>query len=71
MTDQEKLAEWIDSAVIAESICNQLRAWGITPNLENAKRVWNNVLETELCYALEASVQGIVEREEVEANARS
>ena len=65
----DKLAEWIDAMVIAEEIENHLRAAGLHPTLENAKKVWLNFLEAEIHEGLRNSCRGLVDQQEVEANA--
>ena len=54
---RHELASWIDTEVIAEHILDELEEQGIQPTLENAKTVWLDVLETELCEAIRSSVK--------------
>ena len=52
-----ELAGWIDTDVIAEHILDELKEQGVSPTLENAKTIWLDVLETELCEAIRSSVK--------------
>ena len=63
----EKLAEWIDTIVIAEEILFHLRAAGLPPTYENATRVWLNFLEAEIHEGLRNSCQGLVDQQEAQA----
>ena len=54
---RHELAGWIETAVIAEHILDELEEQGIQPTLENAQTVWLDVLETELCEAIRSSVK--------------
>jgi hypothetical protein len=54
---KEQLAEWIDTAVIADAISEELEEQGVKPTLENAKTIWLDVLENELPDALRSSVK--------------
>ena len=56
---QQKLADWIDSDVIAEHILDELKEQGVSLTLENAKDVWLDVLETALCDAIKAAIEAI------------
>jgi len=67
----EKLAEWIDTIVIAEEILFHLRAAGLPPTYENATRVWLNFLEAEIHEGLRNSCQGLLDNLEVLNHARS
>ncbi len=53
------LAGWIETEVIAEHILDELEEQGVQPQptLENAKTVWLDVLENELCGAIRCSVK--------------
>ena len=51
------LAGWIDADVIAEHILDELEEQGIQPTLDNAKTIWLDVLENELCEAIRSSVK--------------
>jgi len=53
----EELADWIEADVIAEHICDELKEQGINPTLEDAKTVWLDVLENELCEAIRSSIR--------------
>jgi len=68
---EEKLAEWIDTIVIAEEILFHLRATGLPPTYENATRVWLNFLEAEIHEGLRNSCQGLLDNLEVLNHARS
>jgi len=57
MSVKHKLAGWIDTDVIAEHILGELEDQGIPATFENAKTVWLDVLETELCEAIRSSVK--------------
>jgi len=67
----KKLAEWIDTLVIAEEIFDHLRAAGLEPTHENATRVWLNFLEAEIHEGLRNSCQGLLDIMEVQNHARS
>ncbi len=54
---EQELADWIDTEVIAEHILEELEDNGIEPSVENAQKVWLDVLETELCQAIRASIE--------------
>jgi hypothetical protein len=54
---KEQLAEWIDTDVIASAIFEELEEQGIEPTLENAKKIWLDVLGNELPDALRSSVK--------------
>ena len=54
---KHELAGWIESDVIAEHILEELVEQGVQPALENAKTVWLDVLENELCDAIQSSVK--------------
>ncbi len=54
---RHELAGWIDTDVIAEHILAELEEQDVQPTLENAKTVWLDVLETELCEAIQSSVK--------------
>ena len=51
------LAGWIDADVIAENILEELEEQGVQSTLDNAKTIWLDVLETELCEAIRSSVK--------------
>jgi hypothetical protein len=67
----EKLAEWIDTLVIAEEIFDHLRAAGLPATYENATKVWLNFLEAEIHEGLRSSCQGLFDNLEVLNHARS
>ena len=54
---RHELAGWIETDVIAEHILDELEEQGIQPTLENAKTIWLDVLENELCEAISSSVK--------------
>ncbi len=54
---RHELAGWIDADVIAEHILDELEEQGVKPTLENARTIWLDVLETELCEAIRSSVK--------------
>ena len=54
---KHELSGWIETDVIAEHILEELEEQGIQPTLENAKTVWLDVLENELCEAIKSSVK--------------
>ena len=54
---KHELAGWIETDVIAEHILDKLEEQGVQPTFENAKTVWLDVLETELCEAIRSSVK--------------
>jgi len=57
MSVKHELAGWIETEVIAEHILGELEDLGVQPTLENAKTVWLDVLENELCRAIRSSVK--------------
>ena len=57
MSVKHELASWIETDVIAEHILEELEEQGVQPTLENAKTVWLDVLENELCHAIQSSVK--------------
>ena len=57
MSVKDELAGWIDTDVIAEHILDELEDQGIPATFENAKTVWLDVLETELCDGISSSVK--------------
>jgi len=57
MSVKDELADWIDSDVIAEHILGELEDQNVPATIENAKTVWLDVLETELCDAISSSVK--------------
>jgi len=54
---KHELAGWIETDVIAEHILDELEEQGVQPTLENAKTIWLDVLENELCEAIRSSVK--------------
>ena len=57
MSTTSELADWIETYPIAEHILEELEEEGIEPTLENAKVVWLDFLETELCQTLQSVVR--------------
>jgi hypothetical protein len=57
MSVKHELVGWIETDVIAEHILDELEEQGCQPALENAKTVWLDVLENELCEAIRFSVK--------------
>ena len=57
MSVKHELASWIETDVIAEHILGEMEDQGVRPTLENAKTIWLDVLENELCEALRSSVK--------------
>jgi len=54
---REELADWIDTDVIAERILEDMEGHDVSLSLENAKTIWLDVLENELCEAIGSSVK--------------
>jgi len=67
----DKLAEWIDTLVIAEEIFDHLRAAGLPETYANATHVWLNFLEAEIHEGLRNSCQGLLDILEVHYHERS
>jgi len=57
MSIVDELADWIDANVIAEQILAELEENGYQPTLDNAKTIWLDMLESELCEAIKSSVK--------------
>ena len=57
MSVKDEMAGWIDTDVIAEHILGELEDHATPATFENAKTVWLDVLETELCDAISSSVK--------------
>jgi hypothetical protein len=57
MSVKHELAGWIETDVIAEHILGEMEDQGVRLTLENAKTIWLDVLENELCEALRSSVK--------------
>ena len=57
MSVKDELAGWIDADVIAEHILGELEDQGIPATFENARTVWLDLLETELCDAISSSIK--------------
>ena len=56
---QKQLVKWIDTEVIAENILEELEGEDVEPTLENAQKLWLNVLATELHDSLKKSINAI------------
>jgi len=54
---RHELAGWIDADVIAEHILDEMEEQGVQPTIENAKTIWLDMLENELCEAIRSSVK--------------
>ena len=54
---KQELADWIDTDVIAEHILEELEEHDIEGTFENAKIVWLDVLENELCEAIRSAIR--------------
>ena len=61
MTEQVRigLRAWVDPAVIADTIIQELESQGIEVTLDNAKKVWNDVLEHEIVMVLSISAENV------------
>ena len=61
MSDKElaELAEWIDPGVIAKAILQELESQEVKPTVANGRKVWLDVLESELPDGLRSSVKAI------------
>jgi hypothetical protein len=57
MSVKDEMAGWIDTDVIAEHILDELEDKGIPATFENARTIWLDLLETELCDAISSSVK--------------
>jgi len=57
MSVKDDLAGWIDTDVIAEHILDEMEDQDVPATFENAKTVWLDLLETELCDAISSSVK--------------
>ena len=53
----DELARWIDTAVIAEAILQELEDQNIEQTLANGQRVWLDFLESELSEGLRSSIK--------------
>jgi len=62
---QKQVAEWIDTAAIADAILDTLEDEGLEVTAENAQNVWLYFLSTELNDGLEGSVDALVEKGEI------
>jgi len=56
-TAKKLVAEWLDNEAIAETVVDALQDEAILPTLENAQKVWLDVLYTELGDAVRRSVE--------------
>lgn len=64
---KNEVAEWIDTAVLAENILEHLEENGVEPTVENAKAVYLDFLGTELSDGLEGSVSALINKGELVA----
>ena len=55
----DELAEWIDPGVIAKAILQELESQEVEPTVANGRKVWLDVLESELPDGLRSSVKAI------------
>jgi hypothetical protein len=55
-TITEKLADWIDTDVIAEHIIDEMKEQGARITLRYAKKVWLDVLQCELHDAIRNAI---------------
>ena len=53
---RDEVSNWVDNDVIAEELLDDLVENGIEPTVENAQKLWLNVLETELHQAIQNSI---------------
>jgi hypothetical protein len=58
-TIREKLADWIDTDVIADHIIDEMKEQGSRITLKYAKNVWLDVLQCELHDAIKNAVTAI------------
>lgn len=56
---EEKLADWIETDVIAEYILDELKEQGVRRTLKCAKKVWLDVLEHELHDAIRNAITAV------------
>jgi hypothetical protein len=57
MSVKRELAGWIETDVIAEHILDELKDQGVRTTLQNAKKIWLDVLENDLCDSIRSSVK--------------
>jgi len=62
---QKQVAEWIDTATIADAILDALQDEGLEVTAENAQKVWLDFLGTELNEGLQGSVDALAEKGEI------
>lgn len=62
---QQEAADWIDKTVIASDIIEALKKEGIEVTTENVKKVWLDILYTEMPDALNRSVSALAEKGEI------
>ena len=55
----DELAEWIDPRVIAEAILEELESQEVEQTVANGRKVWLDVLESELPDGLRSSIKAI------------
>ncbi len=59
-------AEWVDTTNLADAVMNGLGALGLKQSAENAKKVWLNILETDLNETLHYAIEDLKEKTELE-----
>ncbi len=59
-TIREKLAAWIDIGVIAEHILDELEDQASSATHENAKFIWLDVVEHDICDTIRDAITTII-----------
>jgi hypothetical protein len=59
VTIREKLADWIDTDVIAEHILEEMKEQGCRITLKYAKSIWFDVLQNELHDAIKNAITAV------------
>jgi len=59
VTTREKLADWIDTDVIAEHILDEMEEQGCRITLKYAKNIWLDVLQNELHDAIKNAITAV------------
>lgn len=62
---EKQVADWIDTAVIADAILTKLEDEGIEVTADNAQKVWLDFLGTELNNGLQGSVNALADKGEI------
>lgn len=62
---QKQVADWIDTAAIADVILDALEDDGFEVTAENAQKVWLDFLGTELNEGVQGSVDALAEKGEI------